>query len=73
MRNNANELLKIGSTGYRMIVRTYGAATETPSVVVDITDPSGTIIDRAVINSPVVTGQAPQLNIVRTSGAADTL
>lgn len=69
-RQSQNEAYVIGRTGYRLTVSTY-QQNESPCVVVDIHDSSGTIIDRAVLTAPIVTGKAPQLDIVRTAGASE--
>lgn len=67
---SGNERLKIARTGYYMEAVTYGQPDEQPGVLVNLRDPSGTIIDRAVITAPVDDG-IPRLNILHNSGAED--
>ncbi len=65
-RQTVNDVYAIGRTGYRLTVLSY-TNNEDPYVYVDIHDPSGTIVDRAVLTVPIITGQEPKLNIVRTN------
>lgn len=64
-RQTANDVYMIGRTGYRLTVLNY-QENEKPIVIVDVHDPSGTIVDRAVITVPIINGQQPKLDIVRT-------
>lgn len=67
---SGNEKLKIGRTGYYMEAVTYGQPDEQPGVLVNLRDPSGTIIDRAVVSAPVTDG-VPKLDILHNAGADD--
>ena len=69
---NGNEKLNIERTGYFIEAITYGQPDEKPGVLVNLRDPSGSIIDRVVVTAPVGDNRVPVLSVYQNSGAKDT-
>ena len=67
---HGNEKLSIGRTGYYMEVVVYGQDSEEPGCMINLKDPSGTIIDRVVVH-PSQASDIISLQMEQYSGNTD--